>query len=36
MPLSNKTVKQGKTRFFVKAFWAIALFCVIMMLYLPR
>jgi len=36
MPLSNKTVKQGKISFFVKAFWVIVLFCAIMMFYLPR
>jgi len=36
MPLNNKTEKQGKTHFFIKAFWAIVLFCAFMIFYLPR
>lgn len=36
MPLSNKTVKQNKISFFIKAFWAIVLFCAFMIYFLPR
>lgn len=38
MPLASNHPESEKSRlsFFVKAFWLIAIFCVIMMYYLPR
>jgi hypothetical protein len=38
MPLANAHPEGEKTRqgFFVKAFWGIVIFCIIMMIYLPR
>ena len=38
MPLGDKHPhsRKSKLSFFVKAFWGIVLFCVVMMIYLPR
>ncbi|MCW8866569.1 MAG: DnrP protein [Colwellia sp.] len=38
MPLPSKHPqdKQKKISFFIKAFWAIVIFCIVMMYYLPR
>jgi len=38
MPLAKDHPENynNKTRFFVKAFWVIVLFCIVMVYYLPR
>ncbi len=36
LPNKHPQDKQKKLNFFIKAFWAIVLFCVVMMYYLPR
>ena len=36
LPTKHPHDKQSKISFFVKAFWGIVLFCVVMMIYLPR
>jgi len=36
LPKKHPQDKRKKINFFIKAFWAIVLFCVIMMYYLPR
>ncbi|MEY8214464.1 MAG: DnrP protein [Colwellia sp.] len=36
LPLKHPQDKQTKISFFVKAFWGIVIFCVVMMYYLPR
>ncbi|MBL4764157.1 MAG: DnrP protein [Colwellia sp.] len=36
LPTKHPNDKQTKINFFIKAFWAIVLFCVIMIFYLPR
>lgn len=36
LPKKHPHNKQTKISFFVKAFWVIVLFCVIMIFYLPR
>ena len=36
LPEKHPNDRQFKVKFFVKAFWLIALFCLIMVFYLPR
>jgi len=36
LPNKHPQDKQKKLSFFVKAFWGIVIFCVVMMYYLPR
>ena len=36
LPTKHPQDKKTKISFFVKAFWAIVIFCVIMIFYLPR
>jgi hypothetical protein len=36
LPTKHPNDKHTKISFFVKAFWGIVLFCVVMMIYLPR
>ncbi len=36
MPLAKNHPKKAKLSFFVKAFWAIVIFCIVMIIYLPR
>jgi len=36
LPEKHPNDRSIKVKFFVKAFWIIALFCLIMVLYLPR
>lgn len=36
LPTKHPHDKKTKINFFIKAFWGIVLFCVIMMLFLPR
>ena len=36
LPIKHPNDKRSKINFFVKAFWAIVIFCVVMIFYLPR
>jgi len=36
MPTDHPLAARNKTKFFRKAFWGIVIFCVVMMIYLPR
>lgn len=36
LPAKHPHDKKTKISFFVKAFWGIVIFCVLMMIYLPR
>jgi len=36
LPKKHPQNKQSKISFFIKAFWIIVIFCVLMMFYLPR
>lgn len=36
LPIKHPKDKQKNIKFFVKAFWGIALFCLIMVFFLPR
>lgn len=36
LPKKHPQDKRSKIRFFIKAFWAIVIFCIIMIYYLPR
>lgn len=36
LPQKHPQDKRNKISFFIKAFWAIVVFCVVMMFYLPR
>lgn len=36
LPNKNPKDKQKKIKFFIKAFWAIVIFCLVMIYYLPR
>jgi len=36
MPLADKSINQVKTSIFVKVFWAIVIFCALMIYILPR
>ncbi|PKG81802.1 DnrP protein [Colwellia sp. 75C3] len=36
LPIKHPNDRNIKVRFFVKAFWLIALFCLVMVFYLPR
>ncbi|NQZ28027.1 MAG: DnrP protein [Colwellia sp.] len=36
LPEKHPNDRNSKVRFFVKAFWLIALFCLVMVFYLPR
>jgi len=36
LPDKNPNDRKPKVKFFVKAFWLIALFCLVMVIYLPR
>lgn len=36
LPVKHPQSKSSKIKFFVKAFWVIVIFCVVMIFYLPR
>ena len=36
LPQKHPHDKRSKINFFIKAFWVIVVFCVVMMIYLPR
>ena len=36
MPLAKNHPKKAKISFFIKAFWGIVIFCIVMIIYLPR
>lgn len=36
LPQKHPNDRSTKVKFFVKAFWAIVIFCVVMIFYLPR
>jgi hypothetical protein len=36
LPMKHPHDKKSKISFFIKAFWGIVLFCIIMVFYLPR
>jgi uncharacterized paraquat-inducible protein A len=36
LPNKHPQDKQKKIKFFIKAFWAIVIFCLVMIYYLPR
>lgn len=36
LPMKHPQEKKKKISFFVKAFWGIVIFCIVMIIYLPR
>jgi uncharacterized paraquat-inducible protein A len=36
MPLAKNHPQKAKINFFIKAFWGIVIFCIVMIMYLPR
>lgn len=36
LPVKHPHDKRSKISFFIKAFWGIVIFCVVMIIYLPR